>query len=74
MCRTTESRLGEGGFPLFWNLMKTEVMFMNANVDYLGLLNLLRGLRDRGLLSEAETKKIAARLRAELGATIFVRL
>lgn len=54
--------------------MKTEVMFMNANVDYLGLLNLLRGLRGRGLLSEAETKKIAARLRAELGATIFVRL
>lgn len=74
MCRTTESRLGEGGFPLFWNLMKTEVMFMNANIDYLGLLNLLRGLRDRGLLNEAETKKIAARLRAELGATIFVRL
>ena len=74
MCRTTESRLGEGGFPLFWNLMKTEVMFMNANVDYLGLLNLLRGLRDRGLLSEEEMKKIAARLRAELGATIFVRL
>lgn len=59
---------------MFWNLMKTEVMFMNANVDYLGLLNLLRGLRGRGLLSEAETKKIAARLRAELGATIFVRL
>lgn len=59
---------------MFWNLMKTEVMFMNANVDYLGLLNLLRGLRDRGLLSEAETKKIAARLHAELGATIFVRL
>lgn len=59
---------------MFWNLMKTEVMFMNANIDYLGLLNLLRGLRDRGLLSEAETKKIAARLRAELGATIFVRL
>ena len=58
---------------MFWNL-KTEVMFMNANIDYLGLLNLLRGLRDRGLLSEAETKKIAARLRAELGATIFVRL
>ena len=47
---------------------------MNANIDYLGLLNLLRGLRDRGLLSEAETKKSAARLRAELGATIFVRL
>jgi len=59
---------------LFWNLMKTEDMFMNANVDYLGLLNLLRGLRDRGLLSEEEMKKIAARLRAELGATIFVRL
>lgn len=54
--------------------MKTEDMFMNVNADYLGLLNLLRGLRDHGLLSEAETKKIAARLRAELGATIFVRL
>ena len=74
MCRTTESRLLKGGFPLFWNLMKTEDMFMNANVDCLGLLNLLRGLRDRGLLSEEEMKKIAARLRAELGATIFVRL
>ena len=59
---------------MFWNLMKTEDMFMNANVDYLGLLNLLRGLRDRGLLREEEMKKIAARLRAELGATIFVRL
>lgn len=59
---------------MFWNLMKTEDMFMNGNVDYLGLLNLLRGLRDRGLLSEEEMKKIAARLRAELGATIFVRL
>ena len=59
---------------MFWNLMKTEDMFMNANVDYLGLLNLLRGLRDHGLLSEEEMKKIAARLRAELGATIFVRL
>ena len=59
---------------MFWNVMKTEDMFMNANVDYLGLLNLLRGLRDHGLLSEAEAKKIAARLRAELGATIFVRL
>lgn len=59
---------------MFWNLMKTEDMFMNANVDCLGLLNLLRGLRDRGLLSEEEMKKIAARLRAELGATIFVRL
>ena len=59
---------------MFWNLMKTEDMFMNANVAYLGLLNLLRGLRDRGLLSEEEMKKIAARLRAELGATIFVRL
>ena len=59
---------------MFWNLMKTEDMFMNVNADYLGLLNLLRGLRDRGLLSEEEMKKIAARLRAELGATIFVRL
>jgi len=54
--------------------MKTEDMFMNANVDYLGLLNMLRGLRDRGLLSEVETKKIAARLRAELGATVFAHL
>ena len=47
---------------------------MDANIDYLGLLNLLRGLRDHGLLSEAEARKIAARLRVELGATIFAYL
>ena len=47
---------------------------MNANIDYLGLLNLLHSLRDRGLLGEAETQKIAARLRTELGVTIFAHL
>ncbi len=35
---------------------------MNPNADYLGIVTLLRGLRERGLVSGSEAKKIAARL------------
>lgn len=45
---------------------------MDANVDYLGLLNLLRGLQTRGLITQAEAVKIAARLKVSLGADIFI--
>lgn len=30
---------------------------MNPNADYLGVLNLLRSLREQALISEAETKR-----------------
>ena len=37
---------------------------MNPNADYLGIVTMLRSLREQGLVSGSEAKKIAARLRA----------
>ena len=39
---------------------------MNPNADYLGIVTLLRGLREQGLVSGSEAKKIAARLMVQL--------
>ena len=40
---------------------KYEENIMNANIDYLGLLTLLRRLLTLELISDSEAKKIAAR-------------
>ncbi|MDD3541651.1 MAG: hypothetical protein PHO69_03135 [Petrimonas sp.] len=45
---------------------------MNANIDYLGMLNLLRHLLNKGVISRKEYDKIAARLAAQSGADIIV--
>ena len=47
---------------------------MNPNADYLGIVTLLRGLREQGLVSGSEAKKIAARLMVQLGADIIISL
>ena len=47
---------------------------MNRNADYLGMINLLRSLRGKALISDVEAKKIAARLMAQLGADIIIFL
>lgn len=47
---------------------------MNPNADYLGIVTLLRGLQERGLVSGSEAKKIAARLMVQLGADIIISL
>lgn len=47
---------------------------MNPNADYLGIVILLRNLRDQGLVSGSEAKKIAARLMVQLGADIIISL
>ena len=39
---------------------------MNPNADYLGIVTMLRSLREQGLVSGSEAKKIAARLRVQL--------
>ena len=49
---------------------KYEENIMNANIDYLGLLTLLRRLLTLELISDSEAKKIAARLRVDMGADI----
>lgn len=47
---------------------------MNPNADYLGIVTMLRSLREQGLVSGSEAKKIAARLRVQLGADIIISL
>ena len=59
-----------GGFRFH----KYEENIMNANIDYLGLLTLLRRLLTLELISDSEAKKIAARLRVDMGADIAVFL
>ena len=44
---------------------------MNANVNYIGMVNLLCALRDASIISEAEARKIAARLRVETADVIY---
>lgn len=51
---------------------KYEENIMNANIDYLGLLTLLRRLLTLELISDSEAKKIAARLRVDMGADIAI--
>ena len=46
----------------------------HANIDYLGLLTLLRRLLTLELISDSEAKKIAARLRVDMGADIAIFL
>lgn len=44
---------------------------MNANVNYIGMVNLLLALQNAGIISEMEARKIAARLRVETGADVI---
>lgn len=44
---------------------------MNKNIDYVGMVNLLRRLQNAGLVSRKEARRIAARLRTETGADVI---
>ena len=44
---------------------------MNQNINYIGMVNLLRHLQNAGLVSQKEAGRIAARLRAEAGADVI---
>ena len=44
---------------------------MNQNINYIGMVNLLRCLQNAGLVSQKEARRIAARLRAETGADVI---
>lgn len=47
---------------------------MNANVDYCGILNLLRQLVDKGACTYTEATDIAAEIARQTGADIIIRL
>lgn len=44
---------------------------MNQNINYIGMMNLLRHLQTAGLVSQKEAGRIAARLRTEPGQTSY---
>jgi len=46
----------------------------NANVDYCGVVNLLRDLVKRGIRTKAEAKRIAARIAVLYGADIIISI
>ena len=44
---------------------------MNQNINYIGMVNLLRHQQNVSLVSREEARRIAARLRAETGADVI---
>ena len=61
-------RLGMKYFPE-QKKMNREMCIRDRN--YIGMVNLLCALRDASIISEAEARKIAARLRVETGADVI---
>ena len=47
---------------------------MNKNIDYVGMVNLLRRVQNAGLANRKEARRVAARLRAETGADVIYSL
>ena len=45
---------------------------MNANINYIGILNMLRYLEENGAITKAERKKIAEHIAIKTGANIGV--
>ena len=45
---------------------------MNANINYIGILNLLRHLVEKGVITKAESKKIARHIAIKTGANIVI--
>lgn len=45
---------------------------MNANVNYIGILNMLRYLVEKGVITKTESKKIAGHIALKTGANIVV--
>lgn len=57
------------------NIWRWEAMTVrNANVDYCGVVNLLRDLVKRKICTKAEAKKIAAWIAVQYGADIIISL
>lgn len=47
---------------------------MNPNADYYAIILLLRRLKESGLFTEKELEKTAAKIKAEMGATLIISL
>ncbi len=53
---------------------RLEEIIVNKNVDYCGILNLLRQLVAAGAFTYTEAKRIAARISQETGADVLISL
>ena len=45
---------------------------MDANINYIGILNLLRYLVEAGIITETESKQIARHIAIKTGANIVI--
>ena len=45
---------------------------MNANINYIGILNMLRYLEEKGAITKTERRKIAEHIAIKTGANIVV--
>ena len=54
--------------------LRRKELQMDVNVNYLGLMNLLQILKNAGLISRAEARRIAARLKVDTGADIVISI
>ena len=45
---------------------------MNVNIDYLGILELLRQLEEQGVITRTESKKIAGHIAKKSGVNIVI--
>ena len=45
---------------------------MNANINYIGILNMLRYLEEKGAITKAERRKIAEHIAIKTGANIVI--
>ncbi len=45
---------------------------MNPNINYIGILNMLRYLVEKGVITKAESKKIARHIAIKTGTNIVI--
>ena len=62
---------GDRSLPIGSGLRLKRGLVMNQNINYIGMVNLLRHLQNAGLVSRKEARRIAVRLRAETGADVI---
>ena len=69
--KISEDMEGGRSLPIGSGLRLKRGLVMKQNINYIGMVNLLRRLQNAGLVSRKEARRIAARLRAETGADVI---
>ena len=63
----------ERGSNNYYSIIQGE-FDMDQNINFYGIILMLRKLRDNGLFTEKELKKVAARIAAESGTELIISL